>query len=301
MKSFLLFTLLATLTISNMYADATDTPKKSYASRITHGHRFTEDVLFNDSLILNFVSHPKALNHFINGLRERRECLFKLKDKVDELKTKYPDHPEVNAMDSRFTNYFRLCEVLLPFEENIAPFVVLGIGNTSAITEPNALRELQTIQIKIFKNWLAYYKIGEENPHFFCEMKKYVNRSSIDVFKYILRPLLKAIEEDDGDYDDIIELFVNDDRADYMEENEEYEECNLLPPEVKAQIEAEIDRAFPPLPEGAELDEPSEESTQAIHQEIEPLIKELDVIFEKYFSRDTVILLFLEINGLLTH
>ena len=301
MKISLLFTLVATLIISPMFADELDPPKKSYTSRSANGHRFTDSALLNDSLILNFVSHPKAWNHFVNGQRELRELAFKVKDKVEELKAKYPKHPEVNAFRDGFMHDFYRFENPLPFEEIVAPLVVLGIGDTSTITNSHSLEDVQTIQIKIFRNWLARYRIGRENPNFLFEMREYANRSSLDLFQRILRPIFNAIK----DYDEIMNVYVRDERADYADE---YQSEFKLSPEAEEALAREIERSlaenFPPLSEESEIDNP-DEATIAIEQEIETLAKEMsssfDIISEKYYSRDAIILLFLEINGLLNN
>lgn len=302
MKIPLLFSLLSMLIISPMFADELDPPKKRYTSRSANGHKFTDSALLNDSLILNFVSHPKAWNHFVNGQKEMRELAFKLKDKVEELKVKYPEHPEVCAFRDRFMHDFYRFENPLPFEEIVAPLVVLGIGDTSTITNLHTLGDVQTIQIKIFKNWLARYRIGRENPNFLFEMREYANRSSLDLFQRILRPIFNAIE----DYDDIMNVYIADERAHYADEHQsEFK----LSPEAEEALAREIERSlaeiFPPLSEESELDKIPDEATLVIEQEIEAFLKEIsssfDIISKKYYSRDAIILLFLEINGLLDH
>ncbi len=294
-RLILLFSMfLATLTCCIGYAD----------NKIKANEQVSLEVLLlEDQLILNFVSHPEFLDHFRESQKKRQELAFLCKDKINQLKQAFPNNYQVALFEKRTELAFSQFEKPLPYEEVFAPLLVYGLGDTSSITDSDTLKEVQAIQVKIFKNWLARFHIGFEDPNLLKEIRAYAIRSPLDIFSKLIAPFLEMLENQGRDFDDIIDFYTYDD---HDEKSDPYSEENTTHFEMDEDSLKEIVHAY-----GASLketldatqfdevtdfdeDSPVGQAIEATAEEIESLSTEID---ENYFYFNVIVDLFLKINN----
>lgn len=286
---FLFIMLIATFIYSTGYAANSKTAKKN----IKNNDQFSlENILLDDHLILNFVSHSKSLEHFRESQKKRQELTFLCEDKINQLKQAFPNSYQVALFEKRIEMAFSGLKNPLPYEDIFAPFLVYGLMDTSSIHDPNTLKEIQTIQVKIFKNWLARFHIGFADPNLFKEIRAYANRSALEIFSKIIGPILEMVEGYDLDYDDIIDLYTYDDHDEisdtYFEENSFHFVLD----------EDFIEKITNDLFSDVTFDEaaPDSQSIEAAANQIELLSTQID---EKYFYFNSIVNLFLKANNVL--
>lgn len=302
-NSILVFSILyAIFTFGFAYAENTLSLKND-ASKIVDGQVVLEDLLLDDHLILTFVSHPKSFEHFRESQKKRQELAFICKDKINQLKRDFPNNYQVAIFEKRLEMAFGGFNEPLPYEEIFAPLLVYGIADTSSIVDQAILRDVQAIQVKIFKNWLTRFHIESEDSNFLTEMRDYAKRSPLDMFSKIIGPILDEIE----DYDDIIDHYTCDDCEEYDGNNSETE-CNVIRVEIGDDFLKEvihsIESSWKESLDVSDFNEVANsnedisvgQSIEAIAQEIELLFTQID---ENYFYRNAIINLFLKANNLL--
>lgn len=301
-KSFFAFSILfVAFTFGSAFAEYTQ-PANDYESGTIV---ISEDTLLDDDLILTFVSHPEAWEHFRESQKRRYELTLMFLDKINQLQQDFPDDPQIEIFNRRVTHVFEALERPLPYEEFFAPLLIYGIGDTSLIADPAILKDVQAIQVKIFKNWLSRFHIGSENPNFMEELREYAGHSPLDLFSKIIGPILERIE----DYDDIIDYYTCDDRFDYEDDDSEFEDVQseYITPEIQDAI---LKRAREEIrgisifdkdtdsngDTNSDENSPVEQAIEAVSHEIELLANQIDA---EYFYRDAILRLFLKVNNLL--
>src|SRR5262245_28104483 len=65
-----------------------------------------EDLLLDDQLILNFVSHPKSLDHCLESQKKRQELAFLCKERINQLKLAFPNNDQVAIFEKRCDQAF---------------------------------------------------------------------------------------------------------------------------------------------------------------------------------------------------
>jgi hypothetical protein len=233
---------------------------------VAEGRLFSDETLLNDNLILAFVSHPKAFEHFQEGRQKLKELIGVLVDRASQLTREFPSDSEVELLYQVYLAEFNRYEMLFAYETAVAPFLVFGIADTSTIADPIVARNMHDVQIKVFKNWLANYQIGSKNPHFLKEMREYASHLPVDLFSAVMKAVLNLVY----DYNSIIDLYIADDR-------EEYEGNSPDDADDVADDESPANKAIEEFEQKSDL--------------------EVDEICNKYFSRDAIISLFLKLTS----
>lgn len=262
---------------------------KSYYSRTVYGYPFSEETLLDEDLILTFVSHPEAIAHYLEGKAVENQFIAILKQEFEQLLEKFPSDPYISFV------YGGICEEAKtwPFDELVGPFLTFGLYNASVLEDPIELERVQSMQVAIFKNWLARYRIGEENEGLREMLIAHCKESSLEFLTKLIGPLLEKVPS----YDLIVGSYIGDDRGDY--DNDEGEPEIELPPEIRKAISESIDQTL----EGLDFESflpPSisslsaEEAIDALDAKFRPIS---DAHYEKYFSRDAIIFLFLRLTG----
>lgn len=285
-NTIILFTACLLGYLNPIFSNPPTCPK-SYDSRVVYGYSFSEETLLDEDLIRIFVSHPEALEHFLDGRWLERKLLLVYKQRVEQIRSNFPSNPRLEMI------YERILEFLepWPYEEITAPFITFGIADTSTIEDSIELEQLQDMQIKIFKNWLARYRIGPKNCDLTEELLDYCNHSSLDILSAVIGPMLKVVNS----HEFFVDYFIGDDRDEYDNNDNHSDVPFERPPalqEIQDQISADLLEHFPPPPEYNDVS--VEQAMDTLKEELDPLY---DALYEKYFSRDAIIFLFLKVTN----
>lgn len=248
---------------------------KTDDSQTINGNLVIDEILSNKESILTFLSHPKSLQHFLEGRKKMKEEMLFIISGLEKLDRQFPLNPEIQACIKKMHHEALSYINPSPYEDIIAPFLVFGIGDTSSITDDKMLEEEQNIKVKIFKNWLSRYKIGLSNNSILDEVIAFSDKS--ELFSKIIRPILEHHKKEGGDYDSIINLYIDNDTSDYKGvffHSEDIED-----------VEKKVSVAESALKDFLKQHGLNEENDRIGHP-----------IFNRYFSRDAIIKLFFEIT-----
>ena len=109
-------------------------------------------VLMNKEYMLTFLSHPKVIKHFLDEKRKVDDAMVKSEVELRALMKQFPNEPRIKRA---FKVTYGLNKITrpIPSEEVVVPFLTCGILNTSDIQDSTLLKEVQDLQINLFKNY----------------------------------------------------------------------------------------------------------------------------------------------------
>lgn len=277
-------------------ASQIDKSRKKFSSRVANGRPFSEQAVLNETLILKFLSHPKAPQLILEGRRKLQDFAAAAYPAVQIFGETYPNCPEVQHYVEKFSSHCRP----FPYEDIIVPFLCLGVVNTSGVTDQTTLKAIQAFQVRIFKYWLSLYRIGEQDRQLFKDLLDFCKTSSLDLFSKAIGPFLASFiredKEDDEDYyDEVICFFIEAEWAEYSEKSQ----GGYRNPAIKKICEDIAKEINQQLEEDERNKSPGEKLVEEFQVELASkysLEDKIDQVQRSHFSRDAIIALFLEVN-----
>ncbi len=169
------------------------------------------NILLNPESILKFVSHPQALEYFLEGRRKMAEALLALSPDIECLGKNFPDDPGVQEYVRAFhLELKRVTQPLFPepYDAILGPFFAFGIGNTQNIQNLEEKKAIEMLQIELFKNSLADYGIGEYNGEILSLLEAFSRNSHLELFSKVVYPFVVSLKEREGNLDHVINHYI---------------------------------------------------------------------------------------------
>lgn len=215
-----------------------------------------------------------------------------MESEIECLRKQFPRDPVIRDVAEEFSNVKNILNFPLPYSNIILPFLTWGACDTSGIKDAKILKNLQNLQIKLFKNWLAREGIGY-GDNLVDEIEKFSNHSSLPIFSQVIKPFLSILKKTNTDLDDILSIYSGSDDLEELSSKQRLElEAIYNPPAYPnwySDISTSIDFNLPDFSfEEDDLEEPSEGEVA-----LQCLIEQWDS--QCFYRRDSLFKLFFEI------
>lgn len=254
------------------YVGAYAAPIKDLSSREVNGVVFTDEELLNDEAILKFVSDPVVVSHFHEAMKQWLSSIAEVIPMLEAVVESFQDDEEYEDYKEWISYTHEFFADLKDHEEVdrlFIPWMTCGVFDRSQIKDKEAAALFSQFQVKLFKQWLSEYEIGNgRSSTSLSDLEEFLNSfPSEPLFHQMVVRLsgLREVLESDAwemEPDDIMCHFGIDDTWDYYYDPAE-----------------DIDEELDP-----------------IDQALEDLNDPVDETVEKYFSRNAVIELFLKVT-----
>ena len=189
-------------------------------------------LLMHKNLMLTFVSHPKTMEYFLRERQRKNDYLISLRTEVESLQRQFPSDPLMKRFSEHFFSQIYWIENPLPYEEVIMPFLAWGVANLYGVHDDEAVKGIQDLQVKLFKNCLYREGIGSFGMDLTQEIELFSRNSSLPIFSQIIRPLLQGLLNRDAEIDDLVYFYSSDKRENLSAEQAKELEEVYNPPKI---------------------------------------------------------------------
>lgn len=302
MKKCTLSILFCISCFAPIFPNASDQPVKANSAVLTSATKermAVLELLMNKSLILTFVSHPKTMEYFLHEKQGIEDYMRSFRPKFDRLRRQYPSDSEVIAGCSWFSHLLDRIDNPLPYQEIVIPFFAWGITNLNGINDPGVVRDIQDLQVQLFKNYLAREGIGSTDDELTQKIAAFSNRSSLPIFSKIIRPVTQNLLQHESDIDFLVEIYSGGDERELLSDTQSRKLEAIYDPAKYAKPVIDLPEFSWKLDDKLFEDLFSEDS-EYLDEEDSPGEKALDALLEdiksqRFFSRNDMIKLFFEV------
>ena len=188
----------------------------------------TSDLIADDAKILAFVSHKETTSYFLQAREELKTLHAGCLGELGEILNQFPLDLKTQQC-GMFTCGDFLAEygflgdiVFRHLEAYMGAFLSLGILELSEEIDGKEKREIQELQVKLFKNWVNVKQGGPVNRELEKELIDFSQRSSLPFFSQIIAPTLLAYEAGSSGLSAEIGLYTHNEEKKDVEEDEDF-------------------------------------------------------------------------------